>query len=162
MKTRILSFLILSIVFLSFSSFKYITDLRNPAPNKQNKDGIEFCNQTIKYKGDKIRKGDSEETPTVTEITINPIKKVISVLSNVPEMESVKYDAHIESIECSVDSKLTSGKAVYNGYVEREDSKSIIRLVLEAKDGKITITSYDDEGDFAIHIPINKWEVIKK
>lgn len=157
MKTYINRFIVLSSFFLLASSF--VAD--ETAVQKNNPES-EICSKTIKYTTNKLLGPNGEEITAPTEITINPTTKVITLESAPPDQEKVLFETQIESIECSFSKKLLSGKAYYKGYILQEDgNKSPAEIVLEAKDGTVSLTSYDEEKRIGLRAIFNKWEIIE-
>lgn len=127
----------------------------------KNNSESEICAQTIKYSTSNFVGPNGEEISAPTELTINPITKIITLESAPPDQEKVLFDTQIESVDCSFSEKLVSGKADYQGYIMQLDgSKTPVKLVLEAKNGVVNLTSYDGEQNMGIRATFNKWEII--
>jgi len=157
MKTYINRLIVLSSFFLLASSFV----ANEPLVNKNNPES-EICNKTIKYTTNKLLGPNGEEITASTEITINPTTKIITLESAPPDQEKVLFETQIESIDCSFSKNLLSGKAYYKGYILQQDgNKSPAEIVLEAKDGKVSLTSYDEEKRIGLRAIFNKWEIIE-
>lgn len=157
MKTYINRFIVLSSFFLLASSF----DSDETPVNKNNPES-EICSKIIKYTANKLLGPNGEEITAPTEITINPTTKVITLVSTPPDQEKVLFETQIESIECSFSKKLLSGKAYYKGYILQQDgNKSPAEIVLEAKDGTVSLTSYDEEKRIGLRAIFDKWEIIE-
>jgi hypothetical protein len=157
MKTYINRFIVLSSFFLLASSF-----VAEETPVNKNNPESEICSKTIKYTANKLLGPNGEEITAPTEITINPTTKVITLESAPPDQEKVLFETQIESIECSFSKKLLSGKAYYKGYILQQDgNKSPTEIVLEAKDGIVSLTSYDEEKRIGLRVIFNKWEIIE-
>lgn len=157
MKTYINRFIVLSSFFLLTGSF-----VADETPVNKNNPESEICSKTIKYTTNKLLGPNGEEITAPTEITINPTTKVITLESAPPDQEKVLFETQIESMECSFSKKLLSGKAYYKGYILQEDgNKSPAEIVLEAKDGTVSLTSYDEEKRIGLRAIFNKWEIIE-
>jgi hypothetical protein len=144
-------------IFVISSSF--VIDQRNPAEEKLNS---EVCDQIIKYSTDTVKGPNGEELLALTEITVNPLTNVITLESFTEDKGKVLFDTQIESTECSLTEKLTSGKADYIGYILQKDgSKSQTEIVLEAKNGIVSFTSYNGEKQLGLRATFRKWKVIK-
>lgn len=157
MKTNFNKIIALLSIFLVASSF-----ILNQAAPVENQAENEICSKTIKYTTNKLLGPNGEEITAPTEITINPTTKVITLESAPPDQEKVLFETQIESIECSFSKKLLSGKAYYKGYILQEDgNKSPAEIVLEAKDGIVSLTSYDEEKRIGLRAIFNKWEIIE-
>ncbi|WP_316844345.1 hypothetical protein [Pedobacter psychrodurus] len=158
MKPNFNKLLLLLSIFLVASSF-----MLNQATPVENKAESEICGKTIKYTASKLLGANGEEVTAPTAVTINPTTKIITVESTPPDQEKVLFETQIETIECSFNKKLTSGKAYYKGYILQEDgNKSPAELVLEAKDGVVSLTSYDEEKRVGLRTIFDKWEIIEK
>jgi len=157
MKTNFNKLILIGSIFLVSSSF--ILNQTTPVKYKAES---EICGKTIKYTASKLLGPNGEEITAPTEITINPTTKIITLESAPPDQEKVLFETQIESIECSFSKKLTSGKAYYKGYILQQDgNKSPTELVLEAKDGVVSLTSYDEEKRVGLRTIFNKWEIIE-
>jgi hypothetical protein len=158
MKTYLNKFIILSSIFMVASSFS--SDKTFLSKNNQES---EICGKTIKYTTNKLIGPNGEEISALTEVTINPTTKIITLESTPPDQEKVLFETQIESITCSFSKKLTSGKAYYKGYIVQQDgNKSPVEIVLEAKDGVVSLTSYDEEKKIGLRATFDKWEIIEK
>jgi len=156
MKTSFNKLIVLCIIFLFSNSV--ITAQTLPAKNKS--EG-EICSKTIKYSAEKILGPNGEDIAALTEVTINPTTKVITLESAPPDQEKVLFETQIESIQCAFGKKLNSGKAYYKGYILQQDgNKSPVEIVLEAKDGAVTLTSYDEDKKVGLMVKFNKWVII--
>ena len=96
-----------------------------------------------------------------TEFIINPAAKTISLESSPPNQDRVSFNTEIETYDCSFNSDLTNGEALYKGYITRSNgNKDRVFLKMEFKDGSFITSSGDPDkpGEFIMFI--NKWEVI--
>ena len=122
----------------------------------------EICGKTIKYTAEKINTPDGKEISVLTEITINPSDKTILLESVSSDDEKASFYTKIESSDCSFDKKLSSGKAIYTGYIEQKDgTKTPAKVILEATKGKVTLTSYDEADKKALVLNFTKWEILE-
>jgi hypothetical protein len=162
MQQRITLFqLVLCISVLFFSACKSTKITRETAT--QNQPEIGTCDQVIKYYSELIRMTNGEpDVKVITEVIINPSSKVISLTSEPPEQGKVSFETIIESIDCKLNSDLTEGKAIYNGYIKQKDGNSTkATLKIEAKDGYLTISNGDPQHETFI-IVVSKWEIVKE
>jgi hypothetical protein len=103
------------------------------------------------------------DVKVVTEIIINPSARVISLTSEPPEQGKVSFETVIESIDCKLNSDLTEGQAIYNGYIKQKDGSSTKAILkVEAKDGNLTIANGDPEHHAPFLIVVSKWEIVKE
>lgn len=122
----------------------------------------EICEKTIKYTAEKINVPDGKEISALTEITINPSDKTILLESISSDDEKTSFYTKIENSDCSFDKKLSSGKAIYKGYIEQKDgTKTPAKVILEATKGKVTLTSYDEADKKALALNFTKWEILE-
>ena len=157
MKTNFIKLLVLFSIFLVASSF-----ILNQRATVEDKAESEMCGKTIKYSTNKLLGPNGEGINAPTEVTINPTTKIITLESTPPDQEKVLFETQIETIECSFNKNLTSGKAYYKGYILQQDgNKSPTELVLEAKDGVVSLTSYDEEKRVGLRTIFNKWEIVE-
>ncbi|THU40480.1 hypothetical protein FAM09_11505 [Niastella caeni] len=154
--------LILGTALILFSACKS-TKVAQAQNGNQSK-AISSCDQTIKYYSEKIRMVNSgQEKSFNTEITINPSDKLINISSEPPEQEKVSFNVVIEGIDCHLNSDLTAGQVTYNGYINQQDgSTTQITLMVEAKDGSLTITDPNSKDDGNFLMIVSKWEIIKE
>lgn len=154
MKTKPLHYLLLCSAFLLFNSFSEI---------KSSNQEAEICEQTIKYSTNKLLSPSGEEVAASTHITFNPAKKLITVESESLNDGNATFDTVIESVECTFDKKITTGKADYKGYILQSDgTKSPVEIILEAKDGVVSLVSYDEEKKLGLRTTFEKWEIVKE
>lgn len=121
------------------------------------------CDQPIKYYSEKIRAANGEETSFNTEITINPLSKLINLVSQPPNQDKVEFSIVIENIDCNFNADHTVGQALYHGYINQKDGTTTkIILKLEANDGVLTFSrgNPEKEGDFIMIV--SKWEIVKE
>lgn len=157
MKSIFLKISIMAAIFVISSSF--VIDHMNPAEENLN---CEFCDQIIKYSTDTVKGPNGEELLALTEITINPLTNIITLESFTKDQGKVLFDTQIESTECSLTEKPTSGKADYIGYIIHKDgSKSQTEIVLEAKNGVVSLTTYNGEKQLGLRATFRKWEIMK-
>ncbi|MCS3801466.1 hypothetical protein [Niastella sp. OAS944] len=119
------------------------------------------CDQPIKYYSEKIRSANGQETSFNTEVTINPLNKLINLVSEPPNQDKVAFTVVIESIDCNFNADHTVGQALYHGYINQKDGTTTkIILKLEANDGILTISqgNPEEKGDYVIII--SKWEIV--
>lgn len=121
------------------------------------------CNQPIKYYSEKIRSTNGQETSFNTEVTINPLNKVISLVSEPPNQEKVAFTVVIENIDCNFNADHTGGQALYYGYINQKDGTTTkIVIKLEANNGVLTISQGNPEGTADFVIIVSKWEIVKE
>lgn len=119
------------------------------------------CNQPIKYYSEKARTTNGQELSFNTEVTINPLNKIIYWVSEPPGQGKVVFSFVIENIDCEFNADHTIGRALYHGYINYPDAttqKTILKL--EANDGVLTFSSADTESE--IIVIVSKWEVVKE
>ena len=152
---------ILSALLIAFIACK---SAKNSQATKPQTETVNRCNQVIKYYSDKVKMlKDGSIINMNTEITISPSSKVISIEGTPPDQEKVKFDTEIETYDCSFNSDLTNGEAVYRGYITRSNgNKDKVFIKIEYKDGGLISSSADPDkpGDFIMFI--NKWEVVNQ
>lgn len=156
-----LPFLILGIGFTLIAACKS-TKTPQSVPNIQT-EATSKCDQPIKYYSEKIRSTNGQETSFNTEITINPLNKLISLVSEPPNQEKVAFTMVIESTDCNFNADHTVGQALYHGYINQKDGTTTkIILKLEANDGVLTISqgNPEEKGDYVIII--SKWEIVNE
>ena len=121
------------------------------------------CNRPIKYYSEKIRSANGEETSFNTEITINPLSKIINLVSEPPNQDKVAFTIVIENIDCNFNTDYTVGQALYYGYINQKDGTTTkMILKLEATDGRLTISQgYPEKGTDFIMI-VSRWEIVKE
>jgi hypothetical protein len=121
------------------------------------------CNRPIKYYSEKIRAANGEETSFNTEITINPLNKLISLVSEPPNQDKVEFTIVIENIDCNFNADHTVGQALYHGYINQKDGTTTkMILKLEANDGALTITEANPEKQASFVVIVSKWEIVKE
>ena len=121
------------------------------------------CNQPIKYYSEKIRSANGEETSFNTEITINPLSKLINLVSEPPNQDKVAYTIVIENIDCNFNADHTVGQALYHGYINQKDGTTTkVILKLEANDGQLTFSRGNPEKESDFIMIVSKWEIIKE
>ena len=123
------------------------------------------CDQTMRYYADKLKKvkGGEQEINANTVIVINPSTKLISLTSEPPNQEKVNFETVIESFDCSFNTDMTAGQALYKGYIKQKDGTTTIAIIkLEAKDGGLTLSNADPENEGALIMIITKWEVVRE
>jgi len=153
MKTNSLNY---SILFGSFLLLNSFSSIKSPAKD------AEICEQTIKYSTNKLLTPSGEEVTASTNITFNPGMKLITVESESLNDGKATFDTVIESVECTFDKKITSGKADYKDYILQTDgTKSPVEIILEAKDGVVSLSSYDEEKKLGLRTTFEKWEIVK-
>jgi len=122
------------------------------------------CSQTIKYYSNKLKTVDgNKELDISTEMIISPSTKLINLKSESPTEGNTNFDIVIESVDCALNTDLTSGQAIYKGYIKQIDgttTKAIIKV--EVKDGGLIISNADSDKPRELIMLINKWEVIQE
>jgi hypothetical protein len=119
------------------------------------------CNQPIKYYSEKIRSANGQETSFNTEVTINPLNKLISLVSEPPNQDKVAFTIVIENIDCNFNADHTVGQALYHGYINQKDGTTTkIILKLEANDGVLTISQGNPEKESEFVVIVSKWEIV--
>lgn len=121
------------------------------------------CNQPIKYYSEKIRSTNGQETSFNTEVTINPLNKLISLVSEPPNQNKVEFTIVIENIDCNFNADHTVGQALYHGYINQKDGTTTkMILKLEANDGILTITEANPDKPGQYVVVVSKWEIVKE
>lgn len=121
------------------------------------------CDQPIKYYSDKIRSANGQETNLNTEITINPLNKLITMVSEPPNQDKVAFTIVIENIDCNFNADHTIGQALYHGYINQKDGTTTkMILKLEANDGVLTISQGNPEKGFEFVVIVSKWEIVNE
>lgn len=132
----------------------------DPTIQRQPNAEQEICGQIIKYSTNSISAPNGDELPAPTDITVNPVTRLIMVESIRENGDKVEFETQIESIECTFSEKLMSGRAEYKGYVRKPDGqKDPARLIFEANDGVVSLTAYAGE-EKGISAKFTKWEII--
>jgi hypothetical protein len=121
------------------------------------------CYQPIKYYSEKVRAANGQETSFNTEITINPLNKLISLISEPPNQDKVAFTIVIENIDCNFNADHTVGQALYHGYINQKDGTTTkMILKLEANDGVLTFTQGNPEKEADFAVIVSKWEIVKE
>ena len=125
-------------------------------------DASNVCSQKIKYYVSKIKSVENgEEVSANTELIIDPTSKTMTLSSKPPNQERVKFVIQIESIDCNLNTGMTSGQSTYKGYIKQTDGTTIGSTVkLEAKEDGLTITGGDPEQPEKMVMSVTKWEVL--
>lgn len=152
------------LAFLIMSSSCRSTKITHKQAADQSQMGAkDICNQIIKYHSEKAIMKSGEELNFITEIIIDPSKKLINLTSTPPNQEKVSFDTVIESFECNMNADLTMGQAIYTGYINQTDgqtTKAVIKV--EAKDGNLSILNGEPEKESDFTLVVSKWEIIKE
>jgi hypothetical protein len=120
------------------------------------------CDRPIKYYSEKIRGANGQETSFNTEITINPLNKLISLVSEPPNQDKVEFTIVIENIDCNFNADHTVGQALYHGYINQKNGTTTkMILKLEANDGVLTFTQGNPEKESDFVVIVSKWEIVK-
>lgn len=136
---------------------------KTPQSQPANQTETSKCDQPIKYYSEKIRSANGEETSFNTEITINPLTKLINLVSEPPNQDKVEFSIVIENIDCNFNADHTVGQALYHGYINQKDGTTTkIILKLEANDGQLTFSRGNPEKESDFIMIISKWEIIKE
>jgi hypothetical protein len=121
------------------------------------------CDQPIKYYSEKIRSTNGQETSFHTEITINPLTKQISLVSEPPNQNKVEFSIVIENIDCNFNADHTVGQALYHGYINQKNGTTTkMILKLEANNGVLTFTQANPEKEGEFVVIVSKWEIVKE
>ncbi|HEY8895731.1 MAG TPA: hypothetical protein VIM79_12990 [Niastella sp.] len=121
------------------------------------------CDQPIKYYSEKIRHANGQETSFNSEVTINPLTKLINLVSEPPNQDKVAFSIVIENIDCNFNADHTVGQALYHGYINQKDGTTTkIVLKLEANDGVLTFSQGNPEKESDYVMIVSKWEIIKE
>ena len=152
-------FLALAFGFVLLSACKS-TKTPQTVPNNQTES---MCNQPIKYYSEKIRSANGQETSFNTVITINPLNKLITMVSEPPNQDKVAFTIVIENIDCNFNADHTIGQALYHGYINQKDGTTTkMFLKLEANDGVLTISQGNPEKGSEFVVVVSKWEIINE
>jgi hypothetical protein len=121
------------------------------------------CGQPIKYYSEKLRSTNGQETSFNTEITINPLTRLINLVSEPPNQDKVEFSIVIENIDCNFNADHTVGQALYYGYINQKNGTTTkIIIKLEATDGVLTITEANPEKQADFIMIVSKWEIVKE
>jgi len=143
------------LLLFTITACKHSKVLQNNKPAEKN-----MCDQTIRFYSDKIKElNSSQEISANSEIVINPSTNIISVSTEF-NGEKDSFEMEVESNECNLNNNLTAGQAIYNGNVQKGESKTKGSIKIEATDGAIVITGYNPEKENeGIIFQITKWEI---
>lgn len=149
---------------LSLSLFPACKSTQTPQAQPANQtETTSKCDRPIKYYSEKIRSANGEETSFNTEITINPLSKLINLVSEPPNQDKVEFSIVIENIDCNFNADHTVGQALYHGYINQKDGTTTkVILKLEANDGQLTFSRGNPEKESDFIMIVSKWEIIKK
>lgn len=123
---------------------------------------LDVCRQKVRFYSEKllvVKTGQAMEVKT--EITVDPIAKIVHLKAEAPGEEKADFDTNVESFECHFNDNFTTGWALYSGYIKQQDgslTKSIVKL--EAKDGMLQFSNGDPEKVSDMIIYVSKWEVL--
>jgi hypothetical protein len=121
------------------------------------------CDQPIKYYSEKIRSANGQETSFNTEIIINPLTRLINLVSEPPNQDKVEYSIVIENIDCNFNADHTGGQALYHGYINQKNGTTTkMTIKLEANDGQLTISQGNPEKESDFVMIVSKWEIVKE
>jgi hypothetical protein len=136
---------------------------KTPQTQPANKTEISKCDQPIKYYSEKIRSTNGQETSFNTEITINPLTKLINLVSEPPNQDKVTFNIVIENMDCNFNANHTGGQALYHGYINQKDGTTTkITIKLEANDGQLTISQGNPEKEADYIMIVSRWEIVKE
>lgn len=137
--------------------------IKTPQAQPANQTETSKCDQPIKYYSEKIRYANGQETSFNTEITINPLTKLINLVSEPPNQDKVSFSIVIENIDCNFNADHTVGQALYHGYINQKDGTTTkIILKLEANDGQLTFSQGNPEKEVDYIMIVSKWEIVKE
>ena len=155
-----LSPLLVVFIFLVSCSAKKAVYSDKTTPGNNSKI-TSVCDRPVKYHSSRIRVIASGETMEgETEILIDPKTKIINLFYHSSSEGSKSFDTNIESSDCSLNNDLSMGKAVYHGYILRQDgSKTISTIVVEPYEGGWVIKGSHDNHEPELMILVDKWEI---
>lgn len=160
-RQRLLLLLVVSFILASGlsnckSTSKSTVEKHTGTSSKTNKTGN--CEQTIIYHVDKVTGGD-HESPANIDITVNPSAKLITLAGEIPSTEQkFNFETVVETIDCNLNTDLTQGYSIYKGYIKQEDgSTTQTSLMIEARDGRITMHGAESNGEMVIWV--SSWKV---
>jgi len=121
-----------------------------------------ICDKTVRYIVEKIKMAEGgNEVNIHTEIILNPTTKIINLKADDPEKGKISFDTEIESFDCTLNEKVTAGKAIYKGYIKQPDgSKVFSSLVIEIKDEQIYIKGFTEDKPATFYMVVDKWEIV--
>lgn len=122
-----------------------------------------ICDKTVKYTIEKVKMIEGgNEIKAHAEITINPFSKNINLYADDPESGKKTFDTEIESIDCSFNQNLTSGRATYKGYIKQKDGrKTWTVLTIEFKDSQLILNGTTDDHPSNVYMIIDRWEIVE-
>jgi hypothetical protein len=136
---------------------------KTPQAQPANQTESSKCDQPIKYYSEKIRYANGQETSFNTEVTINPLTKLINLVSEPPNQDKVAFSIVIENIDCNFNADHTVGQALYHGYINQKNGTTTkMILKLEANDGALTISQGNPEKESDYVVIVSRWEIIKE
>jgi hypothetical protein len=122
-----------------------------------------ICDKEVRYFIEKLKMIEGgNEIKVHTEITFNPTTKIIKLKADDPERGKISFYTEIESINCSFNDNLTSGQAVYKGYIKQDDGrKTFTSFLIENKDGQLYIKGADGENRSQYFMIVDRWEIVE-
>lgn len=124
---------------------------------------VNSCQQVIRYYSEKAQGENGQEIAMTAAITIDPATKNINVAAEMPGEQKASFDMTIEHFDCSLNTDLTTGEALYTGHIRQQDGSSTkAYLKLEVKNGALVMSNGDPEKKSEMLIYISKWEIIKQ
>lgn len=153
----------ISILAVGLSLLLACKSTKTPQAQPANQTETSKCDQPIKYYSEKIRSANGQETSFNTEITINPLTKLINLVSEPPNQDKVAYSIVIENIDCIFNTNHTEGQALYHGYINQKNGTTTkMVLKLEANNGQLTISQGNPEKESDFVVIVSKWEIVKE
>ena len=129
---------------------------------KHSSENTSMCDKTVRYIVEKIKMVEGgNEVSVHTEIIFNPTTRIINLKADDPERGKISFDTEIDSFDCTLNEKLTAGKAIYKGYIKQPDgSKDFSTLTIEIKDEQLYIKGGTEDKPANFYMIVDKWEIL--
>ena len=146
---------------LAFFACRSVKPLQTAqSATQQAEQNLQICNVPIKYKVNKVKIFENQEEVQDEDaqfsFTIHPAEKLITLND-----ESSSKELHIESVDCSLNDKLTDGSAVYRLSLKNSTGNTSEQVMnFEAKPEGITVT-ISEKGEKVYFFQIDSCEIVK-